>query len=136
MKIHIRDTKTQAKDFRESPHIVRAINEGAQTICGQYVMVTNIRETDEEATCKKCLEMFRKGYEASRSSYANGWDMQDHIVELYETLKRGERREIWSADFGNITRSQIKQIARTLDGMGIRAAWIVNSMDNGIVITK
>jgi hypothetical protein len=136
MKIHIRDTKTQAKDFRESPHIVRAINEGNWSLCHQYVMVTHIRETAEEATCCRCLELARKGYEAARSSYANGWDMQDHIIELHEKLKRDERCEVWSADFGDITRSQIKQTARTLEGMGIRAAWIVNSMDNGIVISK
>jgi hypothetical protein len=134
--IHIRDTKTLAKDFRESPHIVRAITEGTWTLCHQHVMVTHLRETDEEATCKKCLELFHKGYKAARSDYANGWDMQDHCIEVHSQLKRGERREIWSADFGDVRRSQIKQIARTLDGMGIRAAWIVNSMDNGIVVSK
>lgn len=62
--------------------------------------------------------------------------MQDRCVELHSTLKPGERAEVWSADFGNITRSRVKEVAKLCQAMGIKAAWIVNSNDNGIAISK
>jgi hypothetical protein len=54
VKVHLRDLETLAVDWKQSPHIERAINEGLFTICGQIVPKSNITEEEDDATCKAC----------------------------------------------------------------------------------
>lgn len=54
-------------------------------------------------------------------------------AKVIELIQAG-RTEIWSAELGDFTRAQVKEIVKLLMVKGYRAYWIVNAHDNGIVI--
>lgn len=52
------------------------------------------------------------------------------VIELHQAGKT----RIWSAEVGDLTQAQVKEIVKLLMVKGYRASWIVNAHDNGIVI--
>jgi hypothetical protein len=55
MKIHLKDTTRKPEDYKQSPHIFKALIDGTYAACNAgYCGEKNITENIDEVTCKAC----------------------------------------------------------------------------------